>query len=74
MIEVPPSPLAELGLRLEGLEFAEQPVVVVAVDVDVVDVVDVAVVVAALVEEAAVAGGTGMPPASAASTQQHLYY
>jgi hypothetical protein len=29
-IEVPPRLLAELGLQLEGLEFAEQPVVVVA--------------------------------------------
>jgi hypothetical protein len=59
-IEVPPSPHAELGWRWEGLEFAEQPVVVVFV---------VAVVVAAVV-----AGGKGMSPASVVSTQQHLYY
>jgi hypothetical protein len=52
-IEVPPSPRAELGLRWEGLEFAERPVA------------------AAAVEEAAVAGGKGMPPASVVSTQQH---
>jgi hypothetical protein len=59
-IEVPPSPRAELGLRWEGLEFAEQPVLVL--------------VAAAAAEEAAVAGGKGMPPASVVSSQRHLYY
>lgn len=58
-VEVPSSPQpAELGLGWEGLESAEQP----------------AGAAAAVVEEAAVAGGKGIAPTSVVSTQQHLYY